>query len=91
MYPAFANIAREEGFIPVAKAFEAIRIAEAQHEKRYAALAANIAAGRVFKREGPLVWRCRNCGCLHEGPEAPGVCPACLHPQAHFELLGENW
>ena len=91
MYPAFANVAREEGFVAIAKAFEAIRIAEKQHEKRYSDLAANIEAGRVFKRNGVVVWRCRNCGFLHEGPEAPAVCAACLHPQAHFELLGENW
>jgi rubrerythrin len=91
MYPEFANIAREEGFEVIAKAFDAIRIAEKQHEKRYSDLAANIEAGRVFKRDGKVVWRCRNCGYLHEGPEAPQVCVACLHPQAHFELLGENW
>ena len=60
-------------------------------EKRYLDLAANIEAGRVFKRENKVVWRCRNCGYLHEGESAPETCPACDHPQAHFELLGENW
>jgi len=91
MYPGFAKVAREEGFEQVAKAFEAISIAEKQHHKRYQDLADNLEAGRVFKRNGKVVWRCRNCGYLHEGDEAPKVCPACLHPQSYFELLGENW
>jgi rubrerythrin len=91
MYPSFAEVAREEGFERIAKVFESIAVAEKQHEKRYNGLAANIEAGTVFKREKKVVWRCRNCGYLHEGTEAPGVCPACDHPQAHFELLGENW
>ena len=91
MYPGFAKIAREEGFKQIAAVFEAIAVAEKQHEKRYNDLAANIEAGTVFKREKKVVWRCRNCGYLHEGAEAPKVCPACDHPQAHFELLGENW
>jgi rubrerythrin len=91
MYPAFAKVAREEGFDQVALAFEAISIAEKQHGKRYKDLADNLEAGKVFKRNGKVVWRCRNCGYLHEAEEAPKLCPACLHPQAHFELLGENW
>ena len=91
MYPGFAKVAREEGFQQIAAVFEAIAIAEKQHEKRYNDLAANIEAGTVFKREKKVVWRCRNCGYLHEGTEAPEVCPACAHAQAHFELLGENW
>ncbi len=91
MYPGFAKIAKEEGFKQVAMAFDAISIAEKQHEKRYKELADNLEAGKVFKRNGKVVWRCRNCGYLHESEEAPKVCPACLHPQAHFELLGENW
>ncbi len=91
MYPGFAKVAREEGFQQVAEVFEAIAVAEKQHEKRYNDLAANIEAGTVFKREKKVVWRCRNCGYLHEGTEAPEVCPACAHAQAHFELLGENW
>jgi rubrerythrin len=91
MYPGFAKIAREEGFQHIAKVFEAIAVAEKQHEKRYNDLAANIEADTVFKREKKVVWRCRNCGYLHEGTEAPEVCPACAHAQAHFELLGENW
>jgi len=91
MYPGFAKIAEEEGFNDIAVVFKSIAVAEKQHEKRYLDLAANIDAGRVFKREAPAVWRCRNCGYLHEGNEAPQKCPACDHPQAHFELLGENW
>lgn len=91
MYPGFAKVAREEGFEAVAVVFEKISVAEKQHEKRFKDLAANIEAGRVFKRDAGTVWRCRNCGYLHEGEEAPQMCPACAHPQAHFELLGENW
>ena len=91
MYPEFAKTARQEGFEAEAMIFEAIAVAEKQHEKRYLDLMENIKSGRVFKRDTPVVWRCRNCGYLHEGTEAPGACPACAHPQAHFELLGENW
>ena len=91
MYPGFAVTAREEGFPEIAKVFEAIAVAERFHEKRYNDLAANIEAGRVFKREAATTWRCRNCGYLHEGEEAPDACPACAHPKAHFELKGENW
>ncbi|MFW9916353.1 MAG: rubrerythrin [Candidatus Thorarchaeota archaeon] len=91
MYPSFAKTAREEGFKVAAGVFEAIAIAEKQHEKQYLALLSNIENNQVFKRDKPIVWRCRNCGYLHEGEEAPGVCPACAHPQDHFELLAENW
>ena len=91
MYPGFAKTARDEGFEDIAKIFESIAVAEKQHEKRYLDLAGNIEAGRVFKREEKVVWRCRNCGYLHEGDEAPEICPACAHAQAHFELLGENY
>lgn len=91
MYPGFAKTAREEGFEAIAAVFESIAVAEKQHEKRYLDLAANIEAGRVFKRDTEVVWRCRNCGYLHTGKEAPEACPACAHPRAHFELLGENY
>jgi rubrerythrin len=91
MYPGFAKTAREEGFNDVATVLEAIAVAEKQHKKRFLDLAANIEAGRVFKRDEKVTWRCRNCGYLHEGDEAPEKCPACDHPQAHFELLGENY
>jgi len=91
LYPSFAKTAREEGFESIAVVFEKISVAEKQHEKRYRDLAANIEEGRVFKRKEKTVWRCRNCGYLHEGSEAPDLCPACAHPMAHFELLGENY
>jgi len=91
MYPGFAKIAEGEGFNNIAVVFNSIAVAEKQHEKRYLDLAANIDAGQVFKKDAPVVWRCRNCGYLYEGEEALAVCPACDHPQAHFELLGENW
>jgi len=91
LYPEFAKVARDEGFSQIAAAFEAISVAEKQHEKRFNDLATNLEEGKVFKRNGKVVWRCRNCGYLHEAEEAPDICPACLHPQAYFELLGENW
>jgi rubrerythrin len=91
MYPEFAKTARDEGFENIARVFESIAIAEKQHEKRYLDLAANIEAGKVFKKDETVVWRCQNCGYLHEGTEAPKLCPACAHEQAHFEVLGENW
>jgi rubrerythrin len=91
LYPSFAKIAREEGFEPIGKAFDSISIAEKQHEKRYLGLLANIEANTVLKKERTVVWRCRNCGYLHEGKEAPESCPACLHPKAYFEVLAENW
>lgn len=91
MYPEFAAVAREEGFTAIAAAFEAIAVAEKQHERRFLALKKNIEDGKVFSRESSTVWRCTNCGYVHEGTDAPQNCPACNHPQAHFELLGENW
>jgi rubrerythrin len=91
LYPSFARAARAEGFEEIAKTFSAISVAEKQHEKRYLGLLANIEAERVFKRAHAVVWRCRNCGYLHEGNGAPESCPACAHPQGYFELLGENW
>jgi rubrerythrin len=91
MYPDIAKTAREEGFEAVAAVFDAIIVAERQHAKRYEKLAANIEADKVFKADKPTLWRCLNCGYLFEGTEAPKACPACAHPQAYFELLGENW
>lgn len=91
MYPSFAKTAREEGLEDIAKVFESIAVAEKQHEKRYLALAGNIDGGSVFKKDKPVVWRCINCGYLHEGTDAPDVCFACAHPRAHFEVLSENW
>ncbi|KAF0234410.1 MAG: hypothetical protein FD177_791 [Desulfovibrionaceae bacterium] len=91
MYPAFAEAARAEGFPEIAAVWMAVCVAEKQHEKRFRDLLANVESGRVFKRDTPVTWRCRNCGYLHTAEEAPGACAACAHPQAHFELLGENW
>lgn len=91
MYPGFAKVAREEGLDNVAGIFEAIAIAEKQHEKRYLGLLSNIEKGTVFAKASPVTWRCRNCGLIHAGTSAPEVCPACAHPQAYFEVLAENW
>jgi len=91
MYPSFSKIADEEGFTAIAAVFRAIAVAEKQHEKRYNELRSNILKSNVFKKESKVVWRCRNCGYIYEGTEAPAVCPACAHPQSYFELLGENW
>jgi rubrerythrin len=91
MYPSFAATARQEGFEQIGAVFEAIAVAEKQHEKRYLGLLSNVENGTVFRKEEPAVWRCRNCGYLHTGEEAPLACLACAHPQAYFELLAENW
>jgi len=91
LYPEFARIARGEGFADVAVLFESISKAEAYHEARYKKLAANIEAGKVFKKDETATWRCRNCGYNHEGPNAPAACPACAHPLAHFELVDDNY
>jgi rubrerythrin len=91
LYPSFAAIAKEEGFPQIAEVWGFISVAEKQHEKRYRELLANVESGMVFKRNEDSVWRCRNCGYLHSHKEAPQTCPACVHPQAYFELLGENW
>jgi len=91
LYPDFAAVAEKEGFPEIARVFRNILSIESGHEKRYLALLANIEKGRVFKRDGSVRWRCRNCGYIHEGPEAPVECPACNHPRAYYELLGENY
>lgn len=91
MYPEFAKIAREEGFKDIACIFDAIAVAERFHEKRFVALAKNIEKSQVFKKDKAITWRCRNCGYIHEGAAAPNKCPACDHPQAHFEIAEENW
>ena len=91
MYPTFAETAVKEGFDLIADVFKAIAVAEKQHEKRYLELMKNIDAGTVFKKGNVVIWRCRNCGYIHEGLEAPELCPACAHRQAYFEVLGENW
>jgi rubrerythrin len=91
MYPQFAKTALDEGCNDIADIFMAIAVAERQHEKQYNVLTANIEAGKVFKKDKEVVWRCRNCGYLHRGTEALDECPACAHAKAHFELLGENY
>lgn len=91
MYPEFAAKADAEGFPEVAETMRNIAAAEVGHEKRFLALAKNIDDGTVFKREGVVSWRCRNCGYIHEGAEAPEECPACAHERAYFELLCENY
>ena len=91
MYPEFAKAAEEEGFDEIAEVFRNIAIAEKRHEDRYLALVKNIGEGKVFEKNAPVHWVCRNCGYVHEGAESPDVCPACAHPQAHFELEAANY
>lgn len=91
MYPDFARVAEKEGFQEIASVFRAIAVAEKQHEKRYLNLLENMEKNRVFKRERVVKWKCRNCGYIHEGTEAPEECPACAHSRAYFELLTENY
>jgi len=91
MYPGFAKVADEEGFEEIAEVFRNIAVAEARHRDRYLALGKNIAEGKVFKREKPVRWVCRNCGYVHEGTEAPDTCPACAHPQSYYELEATNY
>ncbi|HAU31555.1 MAG: Rubrerythrin [Desulfotomaculum sp. 46_296] len=91
IYPEFARIADKEGFSEIAQAFRAIAVSEKQHEKRYLKLMENVEKNMTFKREEVVRWRCRNCGYIHEGTAAPEICPACIHPQAYFEILAENY
>jgi rubrerythrin len=91
LYPGFEKVAREEGFPDVAESFKEIAEVEEQHEKRYRKLLDNVEKGVVFKRTGEVSWKCRNCGYVHHGSEAPTVCPACKHPQSYYELLSENY
>ena len=91
LYPVFADTAEEEGFKDIAVIFRMIAKVEEAHEKRYRALAKNINDGVVFKRKDTYVWKCRNCGYLHEGKGAPKVCPACDHPQSYFEIVEINY
>ncbi len=91
MYKEFAKIALDEGFERAADTFDAISVAEKQHEKLYRQLAANIAHEKTFSREVEKIWRCLSCGFLHTGKSAPEKCPACVKPTGYFELLVENW
>lgn len=90
-YPKFADIADEEGFPAVAAMYRNIVVAEKAHEERYLAMLKNVEENHVFAKEEETTWQCRNCGYVHTGTEAPKVCPACVHPQAHFEVKKENW
>lgn len=91
LYADFGRIAQEEGFSEIAASFAQIARVEKFHEARYRKLEANLAAGQVFKKGGPVKWHCTNCGYIHEGTEAPKICPACQHPQAYYEVLAENY
>ena len=91
LYPEFARVADEEGFADVAESFREIVEVEVQHEKRYRKLLDNVNGYQVFKKDGVVFWKCRNCGYVHEGAEAPDMCPACKHPQSYYEILCENY
>lgn len=90
-YPRFADVADEEGFPAIAAMYRSIAVAEKGHEERYLALLKNVKEGKVFKKDEETVWQCRNCGYIHTGAEAPETCPACLHPQAYFEVKKNNY
>jgi len=91
LYPEFEKIARKEGFSEIANSFKEIAEVEKEHEARYRKLLENVNSGKVFKKDKPVKWRCRNCGYVHEGKEAPANCPACKHPQAFYEVAAENY
>lgn len=91
LYPQFEETAKKEGFKEIAESFKEIGEVEEQHEKRYRKLLKNIEEKKVFKKEKVVKWKCRNCGYVHEGKDAPNLCPACKHPQAHYEVLEENY
>ena len=91
LYPEFAKIAEEEGFNEVAVTFKMIAKVEKAHEDRYIKLYNNLEEGKIFKKDNKIIWKCRNCGYLHEENEAPETCPACLHPQAYFEIKEDNY
>lgn len=91
LYPAFADIAEKEGFIEIANAYRYIAQVEAEHERRYLLLLSHIEDGTVFHRDLEISWQCRNCGFIHIGKDAPDICPACIHPQAHYEPTKSNY
>ena len=91
MYPEFARIAEEEGFPAVASTFRMVSVAEKAHEERYRTLLNRVLEEKVFERDEEIEWQCRNCGYVHKGKKAPKTCPACTHPQAYFELVGQNY
>ena len=91
MYKQFAEEAKEEGFTQIAALFKMVADIESRHEERYRKLISNIEKGMVFKRDGVIIWKCRNCGHIHTGTTAPAVCPTCAHPQSFFEISAENY
>lgn len=91
LYKGFAEVADKEGFSEVAEAFRQIAKVELEHEKRYRKLLANVKGSKIFKKDSPVKWKCRNCGYVHESQSAPDKCPACLHPQAYYEVIAENY
>jgi rubrerythrin len=91
LYPEFEKIAKQEGFPLIAYAFKEIGEVEEQHEKRYRKLLENVTNKKVFKKDKKVKWKCRNCGYVHEGTDAPDLCPACKHPQSYYEVLEENY
>lgn len=91
MYPRMAAEAREEGFEGIARLFEGVAAIEKEHEERYKQLLMNLEEGKVFKKDGKVYWKCRNCGYIHEGLEAPEGCPVCAHPKAYFEVQSDNY
>jgi rubrerythrin len=91
LYPNFGKIAEQEGFPEAAQLFRKVAKVEAYHERRYVKLSENVEQSNVFKKDEPIKWKCRNCGYVHEGPEAPGTCPVCSHPQSYFEVWTEPY
>jgi len=91
LYPEFARIAEEEGFKEIAIAWNMIAKVEKAHEERFKTLYENLESGKVFERNGKIMWKCRNCGYIHESEKAPKICPACLHPQSYFEIKETNY
>jgi rubrerythrin len=91
LYPNFADVAEQEGFSDVARTFRSIAKVEANHERRYLKLLENVKQRKVFKKDKPIKWKCRNCGYVYEGSEAPEKCPVCSHPRSYFEVWCENY
>lgn len=91
LYPGFADVAEKEGFKEVARVFRQVAKVEAYHERRYLKLLANVEQGKVFKKDTPIKWKCRNCGYVFEGAEVPDKCPVCQHPRSYYEVFCENY
>jgi rubrerythrin len=91
LYPGFGDVAQKEGFLDAARTFRLVAQVEAYHERRYNKLVENIVAGKVFKKDAPIKWKCRNCGMVIEGKEVPDKCPVCAHPKSYFEVYVENY